>query len=221
MGLLFKLADNRNPRSLAGWLRRRRSALLRDLLASVPRPARVLDVGGTQAYWEVAEAAGLEGVTVVLLNRAPPVVTRPGFESRGGDARAMPELADQSFDVVFSNSVIEHVGDRDDQRAMASEVRRVGKRYFIQTPNRHFPIEPHFLVPGFQFLPLEVRVQLVMRFSLGWYARTPDRAAAHALATSIELLTGPELAALFPGATIHRERFAGLTKSLIAIGGFA
>lgn len=57
----------------------------------------------------------------------------------------MKQFQDNEFDAVFSNSVIEHVGDYEAQRQMANEIMRVGKRYFVQTPNFYFPIEPHIL----------------------------------------------------------------------------
>ena len=103
---------------------------------------------------------------------------------------------------------------------MAREIRRVGRRFFVQTPNRHFPVEPHFVFPLFQFLPLTLRVQLLRRFSLGWVPRMPDPAKARAFVRSIRLLTGDELTGLFPGAAIHRERVCGLTKSFVVHGGF-
>ena len=218
--MLVALADNRNPGSLAARLRRRRGAQFRRLLEGVPRPVRLLDVGGTQRYWEVVEPGGLPGVEITLLNRDAPEVTRPGFRGLAGDARDLSGIADGAFDVVFSNSVIEHVGDLDDQRAMARELLRVGRRYFVQTPNRYFPLEPHFLFPGFQFLSVDARAQLLMRFRLGWYPRIPDPARAREVAASIRLLTEDEVRALFPGAEIHHERVAGLTKSLIATGGW-
>lgn len=219
MNLLFPLADNRNPHSLAAYLRRRRGRLVRALLATLPRPLRMLDVGGTQRFWDVVEPDGLAGVTTVLLNREATPVTRSGFESIAGDARSLA-FPDRSFDVVFSNSVIEHVGTGEDQRRMADEIRRVSLRYYVQTPNKWFPIEPHFLVPGFQFLPVSVRTELLMRFRLGWYPRQHDRARAEELVSSIRLLDERELRSLFPGAAIRHERFLTLTKSLIAIGGF-
>jgi hypothetical protein len=217
---LRRLADNRDPGSLASRLRQRRNRLLRDLLAPLARPLRVLDVGGTQRFWEIVEPTGLDGVRVVLLNQVAPVVSRPGFEGVAGDARDLGRYADGEFDLVFSNSVIEHVGDLAAQRRMADEVRRVGRRWFVQTPNRYFPLEPHFLVPGFQFLPLAARAGLARRFALGWYPRQPDAAAARALVESIRLLDEGEVRALFPGATIRKERLAGLTKSFMAYGGF-
>ena len=66
---------------------------------------------------------------------------------------------------------------------------RVGKRYFVQTPNKRFPLEPHFLFPFFQYLPSWLRAQMVHRFDVGWYKRIPDYSAAKAEVDSIQLLT--------------------------------
>jgi hypothetical protein len=133
----------------------------------------------------------------------------------------MEQFGQSEFDVVFSNSVIEHVGTYPDQMRMADEVRRVGKRYFIQTPNRFFPIEPHFLLPFFQFLPLELRAQLLSRFDLGWMQKTPDLEAARETVDSIRLLSRADLQTLFPEASLYAERFLGLTKSFVAYHGWA
>jgi hypothetical protein len=103
-----------------------------------------------------------------------------------------------------------------DQQRMANEVRRVGRRYYIQTPNRYFPIKPHFLFPLFQFLPITWRVWLVQHFNLGWYSRIPDYRRALAEVTSIRLLSKAELLQLFPEATIFEEKFFGLVKSFVA-----
>jgi hypothetical protein len=137
-----------------------------------------------------------------------------------GDARDMRGVRDQEFDVVFSNSVIEHVGSFSDQAAMASEVRRVGERYFIQTPNKYFPIEPHFLVPGFQFLPLGIRARLHARRDLGWWKKADSYEAALAEVSTIRLLTERDVRKLFPEARVFKERFYGLTKSFIAYHGW-
>ena len=69
----------------------------------------------------------------------------------------------------FSNSVIEHVPPQL-QSKFAEEVARVATRYFVQTPNRYFPIEPHYQLPLFQFLPKGIRKALNKRFALGWQA---------------------------------------------------
>jgi len=54
---------------------------------------------------------------------------------------------DGEFDLVFSNSVIEHVGDFERMRQFVHEARRVAKSYWIQTPSKWFPIEPHCGMP--------------------------------------------------------------------------
>lgn len=218
---LRKLVDNRDPDSLAGRMRRRRFAFFLSLLSRIERPARILDVGGTQNFWEVMGACNREDQRVTLLNLEVQLVSSSNFESVAGDARDLSRYGDASFDVVFSNSVIEHLGPSfADQQLMANEIRRVGKRYFVQTPNRLFPIEPHFLTPGFQFLPTSARVWAVTHFDVGWYKKIPDRDAARHAVESISLLTQGQLRRLFPGALIYKEKFLGLTKSFVAYGGW-
>ena len=123
---LFRLADNRNPRSLAARMRRRRLAWLMELLRDLPRPVRILDVRWTELFWRNAGLARDLDYRITLLNRTPQPVTCPNMTSRVGDARDLAGYADGAFDLVFSNSVIKHVGSATDQRAMADEVRRVG-----------------------------------------------------------------------------------------------
>jgi SAM-dependent methyltransferase len=217
--VLKKVADNRNPDSLAARLRRKRFSLFVELLGRVPGDIRVLDVGGTPEFWRIM---GFEEshVHVTLMNRSTLDCGSGPMRSIVGDARDMRGLRDQEFDVVFSNSVIEHVGSFADQAAMASEVRRVGRRYFIQTPNKYFPMEPHFLVPGFQFLPLAIRARLHARRDLGWWKKADSYEAALAEVSTIRLLTERDLRKLFPEARLFKERFYGLTKSFIAHHGW-
>ena len=91
-----------------------------------------------------------------------------------GDARQMPMFQDNEFDMCFSNSVIEHVGSAADQMSMAREVRRVAKGYFIQTPNAYFPLEPHFLIPGWQFASVALRARLLQLRNWGWVERVEE-----------------------------------------------
>ena len=217
--MLKRLADNRNPASVAGRMRRRRFALFQSLLLRIPTPVRILDVGGTQNFWEVMGFAAGGDMEITILNMERPAVSLPQFRGVAGDARSL-QFADQSFDVVFSNSVIEHVGNYDDQRRMAAEVQRVGVRYFVQTPNRYFPIEPHFLFPAYQFFPRGLQIWLLQHLKLGWRGRVPDAQAARRSIESIRLLTKTEVTQLFPGSTLYRETVAGLTKSFIVYGGW-
>lgn len=219
---LKKFVDNRDAGSLATRMRRRRFAFFLSLLDHIRRPVRILDVGGTQGFWEVMGHSNLGDLRITLLNLDTQPVSGSNFESVAGDARDLSRYADASFDVAFSNSVIEHLGPSfADQQLMANEIRRVAQRYFVQTPNRRFPIEPHFLTPGFQFLPVSARVWAVTHFDLGWYGKFADRKAARREVESISLLTERQIHRLFPGALIYKERFLGLTKSFVAYGGWA
>jgi hypothetical protein len=116
--------------------------------------------------------------------------------------------------------VLEHLPTPELQARMAAEVRRVGRRVYLQTPNRYFPLEPHFLFPFFGILPIGVRAFLLQRFDLGWHKRVPDRAAALEDVRSIRLLTGSEMRRLFPGARFENERFLAVTKSFIVLDGW-
>jgi ubiquinone/menaquinone biosynthesis C-methylase UbiE len=201
-------------------MRRARFALFLSLLDRLHGHLEILDIGGTQEFWSLMTGGDPGDVRVTLLNIEHQRVTSSRFVSAVGDARTMPQFGNRSFDVVFSNSVIEHVGSYDDQRRMANEVMRVGKRYFVQTPNKRFPLEPHFLFPFFQYLPSTVRAQLIHRFDIGWYKRIPSIQKAREEVDSIQLLTRRRFADLFPGATIYEEKIVGLTKSFVAFRGW-
>lgn len=114
----------------------------------------VLDVGGTPYMWDILNKYfGLSPKKVVLLNKNPVHLSSGNnYETVIGDARQLP-FADGQFDLVFSNSVIEHVGSIVDKREFAKESQRVGKEFYIQTPNRWFPVEPHIIAFFIHWLP--------------------------------------------------------------------
>lgn len=217
--MLKKMADNRAEQSLAVQFRRRRFAFFQSLLSQLERPVHILDIGGTEAYWKTMQLGPEDRVFITLLNLTKDSVTLPYVASIVGDARSI-QAEDDSFDVVFSNSVIEHVGTYQDQLQMAREVCRVGKCYFIQTPNKYFPLEPHFLFPFFQFLPIGLRIWLLQNFDLGWFPKTPDTQKAREIVESIHLLARDEFGRLFPHAAIYEEKVFGMTKSFVAYGGW-
>ena len=218
--LIRESLDNTVDGSLATALRRKRFALFQALIERLDPPVRILDVGGTEQFWDMMKFAASERIQITLLNTFPVEVSSPHMQSAVGDARDLSQFGDHEFDVVFSNSVIEHVGGIDDQRRMANEIRRVAKFYFVQTPNRGFPIEPHFMFPFFQFLPVPCRAKLLQKFNLGWVARVPEYQNARLVVQSIRLLTRWDLEQMFPEAEIFEERFFGLTKSFVAYSGW-
>jgi hypothetical protein len=220
MNLLRRLANNERANSIATRWRKKRFTIFQSLISSLDPPINILDVGGSEIFWERMNFTPTRDIKIVLLNLDKVETANPDFISVAGDATNMSAFRNKEFDFVFSNSVIEHVGNYYHQRQMAEEIRRVGKLYFIQTPNRFFPIEPHFLFPFFQFLPLRFRVFLVQRFDLGFYAQggVSDKREAAKVVSSIRLLTEKELKKLFPGGTIYKERVFGLTKSFVVFG---
>jgi hypothetical protein len=217
-----KLAHNftnySNPQATVQRLRRRRFRRFWEMLQRIPPPRRVLDVGGNQPYWEMMSLEyNLAGTQIVLLNLQAVPVSLDGFSSLAGDGRDLSRFADQEFDLVHSNSTIEHVGDWSDQQRMALEVQRVGRGYFIQTPNRSFPIEPHFLLPLFQFYPPVIQTWLLTHFAVGHSERLADAADARDLLAHTRMLTEKEFQALFPEARIEAEVFWGIKKSFMAV----
>ncbi|PKP37587.1 MAG: methyltransferase type 11 [Bacteroidetes bacterium HGW-Bacteroidetes-15] len=219
-GFLNRLANNEKEGSLADRLRKKRFDLFRSLISDLPRPIRIVDVGGTVNYWQKMGLLLSEEVEITLVNLHQSKVAFPNIKSHKGDARNLSEFEDNSFDIAFSNSVIEHVGNYQDQTLMVKEMQRLAPRLYLQTPNYYFPLEPHFLFPFFQFLPLRIKVWLIMNFQLGWYPRLKKREDAVSIAKSITLLKFKEIRDLFPNAKIFRERFVGLTKSFVVIEGF-
>lgn len=180
---------------------------------------RILDLGGRSDYW-----LGLEHmwrnrkIYVTLVDLVPTPVSDPRFLVIQGDACDLPMYADGEFDIVFSNSVIEHVGSWQNKVRMAKEARRLGSRYFIQTPNYWFPVEPHFRALFFHWLPRPWQRALVMRRDFAFHTRTDSIDEADRILNDAALLDHFEMKSLFPDGKIVRERFLGLfTKSLIAV----
>src|SRR5438552_1893172 len=184
---------------------------------AVTNETRILDVGGTPFNWSLV--AVQPRVTIVNMPRAREAFATQ-FQSVFADGRALP-FRDCSFDIVFSNSVIEHVGSLESQARFASEITRVGQAYWVQTPNRLFPVEPHLLTPFLHFLPATLQRRIARKFTVWALIErpTPDRwefYIEHYL-RDIRLLDASALRDLFPGAKIVHERLGGLTKSLIAV----
>ncbi len=219
-GFLNKLANNEQAGSLANRFRKKRFELFLRVTSSIRQPLRIIDVGGTENYWEKMGFVSTEQALITLVNLQAKETKYENLKNFAGDARNLQQFEDNSFDVAFSNSVIEHVGSFNDQMMMVNEMRRLSPRLYLQTPNRYFPLEPHFLFPFFQFLPICIRVWLLLNFQLGWYPRYSNRVEATQVATSIRLMTLSELRRLFPKATIIKEKVLFFTKSYVVLEGF-
>lgn len=220
------LIDYDQPDSLSSRLRRRRSELLLRLISAVaaarPAPARILDIGGTPAYWILVGPDRLRalGVRITLLNRHSlgiPDGLRDLLEATVGDGCDLAGIADGAYDLTHSNSVIEHVGGPARMAAFAAETRRTGRSYYVQTPDFWFPVEPHYMAPAVHWLPARWREELVWRGVIRIHRRPADRRDARSIVAEQQLLTARRMRRLFPDAEHRHERLLGLSKSLLAL----
>ena len=207
-----------------------RAQLFVDLLEPWPG-ARLLDLGGgggalarritrrvplAVTVADIAQATRDEairlGFTHVLLSPDADLPFRPG-----------------EFDYLLCNSVIEHVTlpkaqcavtarvpqdvwkreARAAQKSFAQRIRTLAPSYFVQTPHKHFPIDPHVLLPFVQYLPHNHVCRLVRWTDQYWIKTCLG-------CVDWELLTPAVIGELFPDANVLVERFAGLPKSVVA-----
>jgi hypothetical protein len=214
----------RNKASLEFGFRARRFAEVRRLIQAVldeKGSAEILDLGGTEKYWLIGEEfiqANRHRLHFTVVNNEDQTIDQTDlFTFKEGSATDPNLFAGRRFDLVHSNSVIEHVGVWRDMEMFAANTRRLAPRYYVQTPNYWFAYEPHFRCPGFQYLPENVRAWLIMRFSLGFFKRIETRAEADQIIYHHRLVTTRQMRRLFPDANVGHEKVLGLNKSIIAV----
>jgi hypothetical protein len=202
-------------RAVSPLFRKRRMGLFHSAFRPTPATT-VLDVGGYPGNW----TSVVIRPQVTVLNVHPidygSNPADPPIRTVVGDGCQL-DFADQAFDIVFSNSVIEHLGTFEKQMSFANECRRVGKRVWVQSPARSFFIEPHFLTPLIHFLPRRAQRKLVRNFTVWGLITRPTAQQVRDFLAEIRLLNHREMQELFPDCVIIPEKFIGFTKSYIAI----
>lgn len=195
-------------RRVVRWLRQRfrrqRYAYIRDIMGVDGLTEFMVDLGGGRASFFAAMAP--EPTRVLLVDIGYDRVwearhRQPSVHAVVGDGAHLP-LADHSMGLVVCNSVIEHVDDPD---GLAAEIRRVGRSYFVQTPNGDFPLETHSFIgiPFYKYIPWQSWRGLIAR-AFGASADYLD---------SVQYLSEHRLRLLFPDATLACEKVFGATKS--------
>ncbi len=178
---------------------------------------RILDIGGYSSYWKTM---GIEShVTIVNLHtfEQDSLESNDQFTFIEANGCDLP-FDDNSFDLVYSNSVIEHLFTSEHQQEFASEAIRVGKAYWIQTPAKEFPVEPHLLTPFIHWLPKKLQLMLARHFTVrSWMLdqTRPTRQSIYDLANEVVLLSKTKMMRLFPKGTIIVEKFLGFRKSYV------
>jgi hypothetical protein len=146
---------------------------------------------------------------------------RYGFQTVLLDESGVLPFEDNYFDIVHCSSVIERVTvDKGQQwsiqskkefteisfkrqKQFANEIRRVGKSYFVQTPNKNFIFESHTWLPLIQFLPRPLMIKTIRFLNKWWVKKT---------APDWNLLTVRQMKELFPDVIIVREKVFGFNK---------
>lgn len=179
------------------------------------RETTVLDVGGAVFDWKLCERILGYRPRVTILNTEHPTAadSMPWIVASGME---LP-FPSQSFDIVYSNSVIEHLYNKQNQQKFAREIARVGKRFFVQTPNRWFPVEPHYLTPFIHYCSPRIQIKLLRNFTIWGVMARPSAELCRRNIQEIRLLDERQMRELFPDAEIRHERVCGLTKSLVAV----
>ena len=210
-----------NPNTLASKCRAKRFTEIRPLIDAIiaaKGSCRIADIGGTEYYWNIFGSYVADNpVEIDLINLEKKPVKGANLQSVIGNATDLGHIDDNAYDLVHSNSVIEHVGNWDAMCRMAAHVRRLAPTYYVQTPYFWFPVEPHFRAPLFHWLPEQVRYRMLMTFKLGDGGKRHTVDAAMRGLQSSALLDKRQMLELFPDAEHKPERFFGLTKSLMAI----
>lgn len=203
-----------SPDSYGG---RRRAHRWTWLLEKFPDLAQmsVIDIGGRVESWR---RAPVRPEHVHVVNLVKESADLPEWaEVDAADACALPGgIAGRHYDMVFSNSVIEHVGGHERRLRFAEAVHKLSERHWVQTPYRYFPIEPHWLAPGMQHLPVVVRTTIAHRWPMA-HSRATCRESALDAVLWVELLDRTQMRHYFPSSALLSERIMGITKSLIAV----
>lgn len=183
----------------------------------------ILDIGGTTNYW----AMNLKYLPKGMVNHID-VVNLPPYESQhskidgvsvhafAGDALKPETFSDTQYDLVHSNSVIEHVGNLPAQAFFARSVYALGDYHWIQAPAKSFPLEPHFYFPYFAYLPLSVKSLLVRNFNMGFYPKEAEWLKSRILCEGTRLPTKKEFERLFAKSVTFPEKVLFFSKSYIA-----
>lgn len=218
------LTNYDSDKSIGYKLRAKRIVPLLNLIKEVSQEygnVDIIDIGGTKQYWNIIPMQYLQEnkVSITLVNLPGTNVPEDDdmFKFVQADGADLSLFADNSFHIAHSNSVLEHVGDWDKMVQFSREFKRLAKRYFIQTPNYWFPIEPHCMTPFYHWLPKPTRLWLVSHFALGNWSKAVSTDDAVRQVESARLLNKKMFCALFEDAEVTAEQVMFLAKSFVAI----
>ena len=214
-------------RRLRRFTRGRRLRLFNEFMSGVTGPVRLIDLGGTVKFWEDWGLAKRPQLDVTLVNNhdrdknhEDDPITLPNLRRLRADVLSLTAEDFAQYDVIFSNSLIEHLPGRALQQQLARAIIDSGRPYFLQTPNKHSPIDPHFprpYVPFFATYPRPLQARLLSWSSLGSGSTAPSYQAALQRLQNYYPMTVNDIRRCFPRARVVVERPLGVPMSIIAM----
>jgi predicted SAM-dependent methyltransferase len=207
---IFDISENKY--SLGNQFREKRFSFFLEKINKIQKPVTILDVGGKINFWENRGLAGNLKYIITIVNIEKEKSSYSNLNTVIGNATDLSQFNDKSFDIVHSNSVIEHLYNFENQKKMASEIIRIGQKHIVQTPNKYFFLEPHYLLPFFHYLPDKLKYFILTKTKLSRLKKW-DKNFAIQYINEIRLLSEKETKTLFPKSTIYYEKFFGMNKS--------
>jgi len=207
---IFDISENKD--SLGNKFREKRFSFFLEKINKMQKPITILDIGGKINFWENRDLAGNLNYKITIVNIEKEKSNYQNINFEIGNATNLSQFANKSFDIVHSNSVIEHLYNFNNQSKMASEIIRVGQKHIVQTPNKYFFLEPHYLIPFFQFFPDKLKYLTLTKTKLSRLKKWNKKFAKQYI-KEIRLLSLKEMKILFPDSKIYYEKFLGMNKS--------
>ena len=214
-------------RRLRRYTREQRLRLFNEFMKGNTGPLRLIDLGGTADFWENWGLAKQPVLDVTLVNdhhqdktHEHEVMPLPNIRTVRADVLTLSAADLAQYDVIFSNSLIEHLPSPESQRQLAQAIIDSGRPYFLQTPNKGSPVDPHFprpYVPFFAAYPRPLQARLLSWSALGSGSAAPSYQAALVRLANYHPLTARGVRRLFPQARIVVERPLGVPMSIIAM----
>jgi hypothetical protein len=199
------------------WRKRRFDLFLRRLTPSASDV--LLDVGGYPGFWasQPQPVKRIDSLNVHEVSWRSDCAPGHNIRILLGDGCSLA-MSDKSYDIGFSNSGIEHVGSWERQQQFASEIRRVARALWVQTPAYECPIEPHYMTPFIHYFPRSFQKKILRWGTLRGWLEHPTREQINAMVETTRLLRKSEMQQLFPDCEIITEHMLWIIpKSYIAI----
>lgn len=199
--------------------RKKRSYLIKKIISKIyllKGSVKIVDLGGTESYWNIVgdDFLNKNKVKITMINLINYRIKNKKIFSLINKDFFKYEFKNSSFDLSFSNSVIEHLGDESKISSFCNLHMNISKHYYLQTPNKYFFIEPHFMFPFFNFLPRVVQLFILSNFNIGNFKKNDLDYAIKEL-DQIRMLSKKDLERYFPKGKIMNEKFFFMNKSFI------